>query len=59
MCLHVLVHEHSRVSKMVGFGQFRRRTQSHSERRLEAQAFSFTQGKIKGDSVIHHLEYLS
>lgn len=54
-CLSVymfLVHEHSCFSKMVGFGQFRRRTQSHSEGRLEAQALSFTQGKIKGSPVI-------
>lgn len=47
-----VVHEHSCVSEMVGFGQFRRRTQSHSEGGLEAQAFSFTQGKIKSSPVI-------
>lgn len=45
-CLFMLsVHQHSSVSEMVGIRQHRRRTQSYSERRLEAKAVSLSPGK--------------
>ena len=70
-CLFMLsVHQHSSVSEMVGIRQHRRRTQSDSERRLEAKAVSLSPGKnedihtlvgvcflnVNFSNVINHLE---
>lgn len=70
-CLFMLsVHQHSSVSEMVGIRQHRRRTQSYSERRLEAKAVSLSPGKnedihtlvgvcflnVNFSNVINHLE---
>lgn len=45
--LLLLVFQHSCVSEMAGLRQHRRRTQSHSERWLEAKAVSLPPGKTK------------